>query len=430
MKQLFLYILFVFTVFSYGQTYSPFDTISFDKRKLFLKEFKIRKDIKVRTVKGDFSGKIAKDIEEIYNSQFDDFSRNVNDKELYFDEKLDVYAQKIVSYIKEKSPELTPSPIKVYFSRSSKVNAYSVGDGTIVVNMGLFSCAKEESEIVFVICHEIAHFILDHRGKSIEKTIITLNSKETKAKDIKKSKFNKQVKAEAIAKEAIYSRKNKSRIDEFQADSLGLYYFKRLDYNTVSSLELMEHLSTSDKEKDSLSVKAYPKYFTTKNQNFLKEWMTVEDFSKYTYSKDNFFKWDVDSLKTHPNCEERIAKLSNQVKDKKSNFYIDKAFFDELKSRLAYEQIYNQYYLKSYGESLYNTLKQKELHPNNKFLDMMMALNLEALAKAKKEMRMNTYIPLVDPTEHTKSQQQYINFISNLTLSELNRLAADYKEKV
>ncbi|NRS89773.1 putative Zn-dependent protease [Flavobacterium sp. 7E] len=429
MMQKFLPFLLFFTLISYSQTYTPFDTTSVAKKKLFLEELKARKDLKIKLIKQDFSGKISREMIAVYDSQFDDFSRNVNENELYFDEKLNAYATKIVSYIKEKNTELNGTAIKVYFSRNSEANAYSIGDGTIILNMGLIAYAKEESEIIFTICHEIAHFILDHRGQSIEKNIVNLHSKENeeKEKEIKKSKFNKQIKAQALAKNTIYSRKSKSRMNEFQADSLGFIYFKKLQYNTATSLKLLEHLSNSDEELDSLSLKAYPKYFNTKNQKFIPQWMVREDFSNYSYSKESVFKWDVDSLKTHPNCDERIARLKNLVVDKKSNFYIDKEFFKNLKDRMSYEQVFNQYYLKEYGKSLYSTLKQKETHPKDKFLDNMMASNLDALAKAKKEMRMNTYVPLIDPTEHTKSQQYYLNFISNLTLSELERLATDYK---
>jgi len=172
---------------------------------------------------------------------------------------------------------------------------------------------------------------------------------------------------------------------------------------------------------------SYPKNFTTKNQPFIKEWVVMEDYSKYSYSKENIFKWDVDSLKTQPDCEQRIEKISNRVKNAKTNYYTDKAFFDDLKKRIEYEQIYNDYYLKNYGSSLYEALKLKEKNPKSVYLKEIITSNLEALAKAKKEMRINSYIPSINPNEQTKSQQYYFNFVSNLTLSELEQLAMDYK---
>jgi len=430
MKPTFTIIIFIlFICRGYSQTYKPFDTISFEKRKLFLKEFKSRNDQKIKDVKKTYSGKISKEIETVYKSQFEDFSRTIDNKELYFDDNLQNYIQKILAEITSNNPVLADKKISVYFSRDPEANAYSIGDGTIIFNLELLRYLNDEAEMGYIICHEIAHFTLNHREKSIEKEISSQNLKEAKAleKDLKKSKFNKQIKSESFAKNSVYSRKNRSRLQEFQADSLGLDYFKNTKYNSASSINLLQHLSKTDIETDSLPRASYPKNFTTKNQIFIKEWVVMEDYSKYSYSKENIFKWDVDSLKTHPNCEQRIEKISKLVKNSKTNYYTDKAFFDDLKKRIEYEQIYSNYYLKNYGSSLYETLKLKEKNPKSVYLKEMIASNLESLAKAKKEMRINSYIPSINPNEQTKSQQYYFNFVSNLTLSELEQLALDYK---
>lgn len=424
-----LIILSLFFSSAYCQTYKPFDTISFDRRKLFLKEFKIRHDLKIKEIKKTYSGKISKEIEEAYKSQFEDFSRTIENKEIYFDDRIQNYAQKILTEIKNSNNSLADQNLAVYFSRDPEPNAYSIGDGTIVFNIELLKHLNDEAEIGFIICHEIAHYTLKHRDQSIEREISSRNLKETKAleKEIKKSKINRQIKSEAFAKNSIYTRKNKSRYQEFQADSLGILYFKNTRYNTASSITSLKHLSKTDVEIDSLPRVTYPKNFTTKNQKFIKEWIVMEDYSKYSYSKENTFKWDVDSLKTHPNCEQRIEKISKWLTNKKSNYYADKSFFDELKTKINYEQVYSNYYLKNYGSSLYSALKLKEKNQKDIYLKEMIASNLEALAKAKKEMKISSYIPSINPNEQTKSEQYYFNFVSNLTLSELEQLASDYK---
>lgn len=426
------FIIFIFILFfsnSYSQEYKPFDTISFGKRNLFLKEFKSRHDQKIKEIKKSYSGKISKEIEAVYVSQFEDFSRTIKKKEIYFDDDLQNYSQKILTEITRNNSDLTDKNIAVYFSRDPEANAYSIGDGTIIFNLELLKYLNDEAEIGFVICHEIAHYTLNHRDQSIQKEVSSQNLKEAKAleKDLKKSKFNKQIKSESFAKNSVYSRKNRSRYQEFQADSLGLKYFKNTHYNIASSINLLKHLSKTDIETDSLPRASYPKNFTTKNQKFIKEWVMMEDYSQYSYSKENIFKWDIDSLKTHPNCEQRIEKISKLVSNNKANYYTDKPFFDSLKKRLDYEQIYSNYYLENYGASLYDALKLKEKNQKNVFVKEMITSNLTALAKAKKEMRINSYIPLINPNEQTGSQQYYFNFVSNLTLSELEQLASDYK---
>jgi hypothetical protein len=372
-------IIFCVLMFSnsYAQNYTPFDTVSFEKRKQLLEEYTTRHNQKIKDIKRTYSGSTSRDMQEAYNNQFYNFSRVINKKELYFDATIQNYAQKILQEIVNSNPSLANKNIAVYFSRSTEPNAYSIGDGTVIINLELLRYLNDEAEIGFVLSHEIAHYILNHRDLSIQKSIALQNSEENKKaeKDIKKSKFNKQIKSDALVKDRLYERKNNSRYQEFQADSLGLVFFKNTKYNPASSIKLLEHLSKTDIEKDSLSRKSYVKNFTTKNQPFLKEWTVMEDFSGYNYSKESIFKWNIDSLKTHPNCEQRIAKISPKVASKKKDFYTDKAFFDEL----------------------------------------------------KKGMKINSYIPSINPTEQTKSQQYYFGFMTNMTLSELEKLASDYK---
>jgi len=430
MSRILIIIFILFSISSHSQTYTPFDTISFDKRNLFLKEFKTRHDQKLKDMKKIFSGKVSKDMEGIYTSQFDEFSRTIENKELYFNESIQNYLHKILYEITNNNPSLQDKKITVYFSRSTEPNAYSIGDGTIILNMELLRYLNDEAEIGFTICHEIAHYILNHRDKTIQKQILAQNLKEVKnaEKEIRKSKFNKQIKSEYLAKNSIYSKKNRSRYHEFQADSLGLVFFKNTHYNITSSINLLKELSKTDIELDSLPKASYPKNFTTKNQKFLSEWLVMEDYSKYTYSKEHIFKWNIDSLKTHPDCEQRIEKINKQIVfSKKTNFYTDKPFFDALKKRIEYEQVFNNYYIGNYGVSLYDALKLKERDSKNIFLKQMIGLNLEALAKAKKEMKFNSYIPLINPIEQTKSEQYYYNFMSNLTLTEIQNLAKDCK---
>jgi predicted Zn-dependent protease len=432
MKKIYLLLIFILCLNSYSQSYQPFDTISLQNKKAFLKELENRHDEKIKQIKKDFSGKISKGIEAVYTDQWEDFSRTVKKNEIYFDKELQNYADKIIAEIKATNPEINKKKITMYFSRDSEPNAYSIGDGTIVFNLELLKYLDDEAEFTYVICHEIAHFILNHRDNSIQTNVLNQNDKEIKKaeKEIKKSKYNKQLKSEKLAQSSIYSRKNRSRLHEFQADSLGLVYFKKMKYNSFASVNMLKNLSKTDIELDSLPQKSYPKNFTTKNQKFLKEWLVSEDYSKYNYSKEHFFKWNVDSLKTHPDCDQRIEKIKKEVTDKKSNYNIDKSFFNELKGRVDFEQVFNYFYMEEYGRSLYETLKLREKNPKNTFLTKMMALNLESLAKAKKEMKLNSYIPLINPIEQTKSEQYYFNFMSNLTLSEFQQLAADYKAQL
>ncbi|AIJ37796.1 M48 family metallopeptidase [Flavobacterium psychrophilum] len=421
------FLMVFFTINIFSQEYKNIDTTATNEKKLFLKDFKNRHDTNIEYVKNNFSGNTKKDLIKRYIDAFNDFSKTVTKGELYFNKDDQEYLEKIVTTIKNVNPILKEKDFYIYLSRDPRINAFSIGDGTLIINLALFNALKSEGELASVICHEMAHYYLDHRGRSIKKSIDFLNSDTFKKEErsIKKEKYNKYKRADKLLKNLEYTRKNKSRIFEFQADSLGYCFFKNTKYNPQQAVDLLNHLSDSDKEKETLEEADYKMFFTTKNQSFIKEWLQMEDFSDYHYSKENSHRWDIDSLKTHPDCNERITriKLDNQ---KKTNFSVDASCFEKIKNISPYETVYNYYYFKEYGICLYESLKLYRKNKKDAFLLELIAKNLELLAKAKKEMKFNTYITSINPKEHTISQQRFLNFMNNLTLTEIEQISKDY----
>lgn len=230
-------------------------------------------------------------------------------------------------------------------------------------------------------------------------------------------------------KDVVYSRKSKSRIHEREADSLGFEYFKKTKYNPSHFANALKNLEKSDTEKDSLVDADYKKFFVTKSQKFIDEWLVMEDFSGYKYSKENIFKWNIDSLKTHPDCGARIKEIEKALpKDNDNDFEVNSNYFTKLKKAAPYELVSNHYHAKEYGFSLYEALKLLNRRPNDVYLMKMVSENLKMLAKAKKDMKLNSYIPRINPKEQTNSQQRFSNFMNNLSNNEIQRLSNDYIE--
>lgn len=427
-----LFILFSGLI-GFSQTYIPIDTLSEKEIKTFITAYTSRHEMDVEKVKEAFSGEIKRSMIKILNDQFDDFSKDLSKGELYFDKKSQNYLEKLIKNIVDSNPTLKNNEINIHFSRTPNPNAFSVGDGTLVVHLDLLNYLETEGELVSVLCHEISHFTLEHRNTSIKKYVENLTSNETKKeeREINRLKYNKQKRAEKLIQNVVYSRKSKSRIHEFQADSLGYIYFRNTQYNVKHAINSLKNLSKADSERDSLEIKDYRKFFTTKSQKFVEEWLEMEDFSKYHYTKEHLFKWNIDSLKTHPDCAERKKKLEQtEVKPNLNDFEFDGAYFKQLRNIASYEIIANYYYLKEYGFSLYETLKLLKNNQKDPYLIRMTALNLQKLSLAKKTMKLNSYIPTINPNEQTQSQQRFYNFITNLTSNEFERIANDYIELI
>lgn len=415
--------------FAFSQSYIPIDTNITANKKSFIENLKSRHELDIDLVKNQFSGQMKKQIQKSYGDQFESLVKDVNKGEIYFDDTNQQYIESLILEIKKYNSELNSLPLSVNFSRAHSANAFSVGEGTIVVHLDLLNTLENEAELISVICHEIAHYKLNHRNKSVEKFVAKLTSDESKKeeREIKSLKYNKQKRAENFIKDMVYSRTSKSRIHEMQADSLGFEFFKRTNYNPkyiVNSLQLLEK---SDNEKDSLVKADYEKFFTTKNQKFIDQWLDVEDFSGYKYSKEHSFKWNVDSLKTHPDCAARIAVIAGKKYNEKADYNVNAVFFNKLKTQAKYENIYNFYFFKEYGYSLYEALKYLKIKKTDTFLTNIIYKNLVLLSKAKKEMKFNNFIPRIDPTEHSHSQQLFFNFMNNLSVKELETITNDYR---
>ncbi len=430
-KKIFLIFFLLMLKNLSSQNYVPIDTLAISEKAIFKKDFETRHKLNIESVKDDFSGDLKRKMVAIYQDQFDDFVKELDKGSLYFQKENQDYLEKILLHIIASNPDLKSKKILIYFSRDTNANAYSIGDGTLVINLELLKHLETEGELAGVICHEISHYTLNHRNKSVTTYIKNLLSNETKKeeREISRLKYNKQKRAEKLIKNVVYSKKNKSRNHELEADSLGLNYLKKTKYNQINFLSLLKRLETSDEEKDSLIEADYKKYFTTKNQKFIPDWMIMEDFSQYRYSKENILKFNIDSLKTHPDCKTRIEKITIlKPIDTKTDFSINAEFFKKLKNISQYELIANYYRSKEYGYCLYETLKLLKYKENDTYLLKMMSKSFTQLAKSKKEMRLNTYIPSVNPKEQTKSQQQFFNFITNISNSEMERLQKDFEE--
>ena len=430
-KKLLSAISLLFIINCFSQRYTPIDTNAVAEIKKFKEALEIRHESNIDMIKDEFSGEKKRKLVSIYKDQFETFTKDIEKGSLYYQKENQNYLESVLNEIIVSNPELKSKKIFINFSRDTSPNAYSVGDGTLIVNFDLLNYLDSESELASVICHEISHYVLNHRNKSVTNYVQNMISDETKQeeREIRKQKYNSQKRAEKFVKTVIYSKTSKSREHEIQADSLGVAFLKKTNYNQASVQKLLKHLDDCDKETDTLKPEDYKKFFTTKNQKFIEEWFEKEDFSKYKYSKENIFKFDVDSLKTHPDCSKRIEKIAEyKITESKKEFSVNENYFKKLKSVAVYETIYNDFKKKKYGYCFYSCLKLLNKTPNDPFLQKTMSSCLTLLAKSKKDMKFNSYIPRINPKDQTNAEQIFFNFMNNLTVNEIDRLSKDYEE--
>ena len=111
-----------------------------------------------------------------------------------YDPEIDRYFQNILKEIFKNNPSIPASEVRLLWSKSFSPNAASFGEGSITLHIGLTAKLENESQLAFIICHEIAHYLLNHSNKSMEDELDQLNTKEVlaKVKRIQNQKYGHQ----------------------------------------------------------------------------------------------------------------------------------------------------------------------------------------------------------------------------------------------
>ena len=252
--------------------------------------------------------------DEIMTDRNKGLLHSFKEDELIYDTLLLNPCNSILKRIAAANTQYRFDTVSLYINRSMVANAACYGEGTIMINLGLFLWVDNEDELALVIAHELAHQLLGHLESNIEKNIAILTSDDFKdeLRNIKKADYGKFDRFRKLMRGLSMETGKHSRYKETEADSLGLVLIRNANYNLkyapriLLKLDKVDELFTSDKlyvlkgffEKapiDQSFFKIKPKY------NGLSS-------AKVTMNADK----DLDSIKTHPDCIKRYEALAGK----------------------------------------------------------------------------------------------------------------------
>lgn len=309
------------------------------------------------------NSKNSKDYKKMYEERFKAISTLIESSKTITEKTANAYLQKIVKKIVDANPELQKLDIRIMFTRDDWPNAYSMGDGTIVINAFLFLQMHNEAELAFTICHELAHYYLNHGNAAIEKYIETINSKffQDELKKISKEEYKVNEKVNQLAKGFVFNNRRHSREKEKEADLQGFVFLKKSGYKIEASKSMLNILEDVDDAKLyaplSLSQSLnFPTY--TFNARWIKKESSI--FSKIGKDDGAITPQEKDSLKTHPDCKNRISFLSDSL-TKYENigvaFFNDSITFLALQKTFVTEIVEESYRDKRLSKNLYYSLQ-------------------------------------------------------------------------
>ncbi|WP_407401265.1 M48 family metalloprotease [Chryseobacterium sp.] len=433
MKKIYYLFFLLITHFALAQTYKPMDTADYRERKIFLQNYNINNDAFSKNIKSHYEGELSRHLNRNYDVFQKEFRKKVQSKDFHHKSQFNSYIQTLITKLNEKNASI-PAKLIVLIEKDNTPNAASVGDGTLIVNMGLFNWLGNEDQMLAVLSHEIAHQILMHSLKYQTKKFEATKSSKSQVSEINRFATDAPEKALKLFKNIVYNNSEERRKNEKQADSLGYILFKNasnfpFEYqNALKNLQLFDTLSPKIVDKS-----FYEKTFNLPNAPFKENWMKMEDFSNYNYTHYNE-RYNKDSLSTHPEMEIRIARLAElnpELRINKPATKSENTVFTHLKEVARWEVAPNYFYAEEYGLGIYSLLQEKsnESLKDQNYFDTWLGKYFDKIYWARKEYKLNRYLERLEPQKQDKSYQQFLSFMWNLSLEDIKNIAEYYQKK-
>lgn len=308
-------------------------------------------------------------------------------------------------------------------------NAYSIGNGTFVVHVGLLAGLENEDQLAFVLCHEIAHYVLAHTTKDIEEQVEQLNSKafKEKIKKLEALEYNRSEQIEAAFQNMIFNNRYHSRNHERQADSLAYYLYTRTKYETRQSERLMEVFGNID-EPFRDSIIHFDTRFGCPQQPFYANWLAKdngsiwEDAQKAVNEAKKVYR---DSISTHPDWQKRLLWLRALIKivpQPKSITTKNDINYANIRYQAAIESVAAWASFGRYDRVLFLALQYQNVYPECHYFKEMECWALYQLYQYTKNHE-EAKVLAQSADKYPEKYNQFLDFLNTLRMKELLGLA-------
>ncbi len=411
---------------AHGQLPQHFLAADFVKKdSLSIEKIKQNKASEIAKVK---SLQLSKDIKEYIQNRFtgraEYLTYSIENGDFLIGSPEENYVRNIVHIILKANPVIRQDML-VFVSRSDQPNAYNLGDGTIVVNLGLLNYIDNEAQLAFILCHELAHQYRLHVNRDIQAKAEKYMNKDFQ-RQLKRTlhqEYQVKKKLTDLLLPGVMSDMRYSRSDESEADSIGLVFLSKTGYDVQQSVTSMDMLDQVDEEiwKDTLNLM---KFFTFADVPARSDWFYYQGSSlgSFEYEKDSL----ADSLKTHPDCMVRKAILESQIKRSalqagKLNV-LPEDTFKIMKMFAEGETIQSYYYTGNIGRAMYLSLRMLEKYPDNVYPRAMESKCLAIFSYLQKNRQVGNFVALPSD-DHSENYNHFLSFLMELKIVESAKMS-------
>ena len=337
------------------------------------------------------------------------------------DPVVEPYVQQVFARILRANPQL-PAGTRLVLTRNPEPNARAVGSSTVLLNLGLLPRLENESQLAYVLCHELAHGASHHLETGLRDRLTAIHSKERRRefRRIVDSEYNIGSQLKALALSFSLSSSYHHRRFERQADSLGYVLLARTAYAAPQAYRTLQLLDGIDQPENpaplplaaQFSCAEFPRAFgavAAPTSIF-----TVKAAAKTVFETS-------DTLKSHPDCGKRMRFVQALAQGRVAEgAQPSPPEFDRIRRLCRLELVQSWFDYDCYDHALFEALRLLPQQPQNGYLRSMVQLSLFGLHQ---HLQQHTYSGVVSNV----SEQQAANF--NELLRTLHGLGlADFRE--
>ncbi|RSK48761.1 M48 family metalloprotease [Hymenobacter rigui] len=344
------------------------------------------------------------------------------------DAELNAMVQRVFRQIQQANPQVASA--RLVLTRNPQANAYAVGNGTVILNVGLLPGLENESQLAFVLCHELAHIQCRHMETSIQERLTTLHSREMRrqVRRIIQAEYNINSRMKDLVMGLSLDGSYHQRRHERQADSLGYVLLKRTTYEAPQAyraLELLDHID-EPVVKEPLEL---GRYFSCAEFPKTFEAAPARPQSIFTVkTPEKTVLQTTDTLKSHPDCAKRMRYLreltAGQIAEGTQPVTPE---FARLRSISRLEVVQSWFDTDCYDHALFDALQQLRSDPQNAYLRSMVLLSLYELQHYQLDHRFTEVVS--NMSEHNPANfNQLLTVLYGLRTTEYKQLSACFAQ--
>jgi len=369
-----------------------------------------------KILKKEIDGPYKKELKEYYESRTSYLESMAKRDYLILEQSTHEMVQSIIDEIARTNTQYDLSKVKPYFSRQYWPNAYSVGEGTICVNVGFLPHLESVDEFAFTLCHEVAHFLLKHSERSLIKQLDYINSKETqeKIKEIKNTEYYQNAKLKELVVDNLFSQRAHSRDEEGAADSLGFELFKNTKYHKGAAISLIEKLKVMNEYIDTSDIRMDRLLWIEIPENEESKGVKIRD-------EDGIGLEFGDALETHPKCDDRIAALNEMAKEQ--SVELDRGatpdpVFQESKTIMELEMIESYIFYLKFDRALLKAARLLKKYPDSEYLQSIICYTYSRMILERKNYNLVEFASM----PHNNEDQAFTDLLSILHFNRIGNL--------